>query len=61
MVLGVSGAVGLALTSVSVSEIPVAAGAQATWRRYNYKYHDAYVPLRERMDTLKMQIRMLTR
>lgn len=53
--------VGLALTSVGVSQIPVTAGAQATWRRYTYKYHEAYVPLRERMDILKMQIRMLTR
>lgn len=61
MVLGIPEAFGLALTSVGVSQLPVVAGAQATWRRFTFNFNDAYLPLHERLDTLEMQLRMFRR
>lgn len=61
MVLGVPEEVGLALTSVGLSQVPVTAGVQATWRRLTFNYNDAYLPLRERLDTQVMQLRMFRR
>lgn len=61
MVLGVSEAVRLALTSVGVSQAPVVARLQATWRRCTFKYNDVYLPPRERLDTQVMQLRMFQR
>lgn len=61
MVLGVSEAVGLALTTVGVSQVPVLAGVRATWRTGTFNYNDAYAPLLERIETQQMQLRMISR
>lgn len=61
MVLGASEVAGLALTSVGVAQLPVVAGAQATWERFTFDYHQKFLPLCARLEIANMHIQMLKR